>query len=85
MSKTQSADVFFKITDRANRPLGGRFHTALTLNRACRGCWDFVDLGSRQGQLVPLKLEGDRFAALTGRHRSASQGGQLGDTHDLTG
>lgn len=55
-----------------------------TLNWAWRRCWDLVDLSSRQSQLVALKLEGDGFTALAGRHRSSCQGGELGYAHYLT-
>lgn len=57
----------------------------LTLNLACRSCWDLVDLSSRQSQLVALKLEGDGFTALTRGHGSPCQGGKLGYAHYLSG
>lgn len=39
--------------------------TCQTLTWACRSCWDLVNLGSRQSQLVALKLEGYRLTSLT--------------------
>lgn len=56
---------------------------ALTLDRAWRSCWDLVDLGPGQRQLVALKLEGDGFTALTRRYGATRQRGQLGDAHHL--
>lgn len=65
-------------------PLDTHSGGALTLNCASRRCWDLVDLGSRQRQLVALQLEGHGFAALARGHRAARQGGQLSDAHHLS-
>lgn len=45
-------------------PAGHQVHH-ITLDWAWRSCWDLMDLGSRESQLVALKLEGDGFTALT--------------------